>query len=315
MTIGASAAWRALGTTVHVLTTAVDVEPARRAVAELLDTVDATYSRVRPDSELSRLNDRSGQAVAVGQLLGDAIEVALRVARATDGAVDPTVGRAMRRIGYDDDFDHLVNRGGPIVLRIEPIPGWSTIRFDPAARTVHAPRGVELDLGSTGKALAADLAAAVALDAVGGGVLVSLGGDIASAGTAPLGGWPVLVADDSTAPPDSDGEVIALRSGAIATSSTTVRRWTRGGTVLHHLVDPATGLPTDGPWRTASVIAATCVDANAAATAAIVRGADALGWLDELGLASRLVSNDGAVRYVADWPLPVEAADQVGVGR
>ncbi len=218
----------------------------------------------------------------------------------------------MRRIGYDDDFDRLVSGGGPITLRIEPIPGWSTIRFDPAAHTVHTPPGVELDLGSTGKALAADLAATAAVDAVGGGVLVSLGGDIATAGMPPLGGWPVLVADDSTAPPDSDGEVIALRSGAIATSSTTVRRWARGGTVLHHLVDPATGLPTDGPWRTASVIAATCVDANAAATAAIVRGADALGWLDGLGLAGRLVSNEGAVRYVADWPVPVEGPDVSG---
>ncbi len=251
--------------------------------------------------------------MTVGPLLADAIGVALRVARATGGAVDPTVGRAMRRIGYDDDFDRLVSGGGPIALRIEPIPGWSTIRFDPVARTIRTPPGVELDLGSTGKALASDLAAAAAFEAVGGGVLVSLGGDIATAGMPPPGGWPVLVADDSTAPPDSDGEVIALRSGAIATSSTTVRRWTRGGTVLHHLVDPATGLPTEGPWRTASVIAASCVDANAAATAAIVRGTAAIDWLDGLGLAGRLVSNDGAVRYVADWPVPVAAAPQAEV--
>jgi thiamine biosynthesis lipoprotein ApbE len=277
-------------------------------VAELLDAVDATYSRFRSDSELSRLNARSGTTVTVGPLLAEAIAAALRAARATGGAVDPTVGRAMRRIGYDDDFDRLVDDGGPITLRIEPIPGWSTIRFDAATHTVRLPAGVELDLGSTGKALAADRAAAAAWVAVGGGVLVSLGGDIAIAGDPPNGGWPVLVADDSTAPPDSDGEVIALRSGAIATSSTVVRRWTRGGTVLHHLVDPRTGLPSEGPWRTASVIAATCVDANAAATAAIVRGEDAIEWLIGAGLASRLVAVDGTVRYLADWPVPVEAA-------
>ena len=56
------------------------------------------------------------------------------------------------------------------------------------------------------------------------------------------------------------------------------------------------------------MIAATCVDANAAATAAIVRGKDAIEWLTGAGLASRLVAVYGTVRYVADWPVPVEAA-------
>ena len=244
--------------------------------------------------------------MTVGPLLADAIAVALRVARLTDGAVDPTVGRAMRRIGYDDDFDRLARSAGPIPLRIEPIPGWTTIAFDPLARSIRTPPGVEIDLGSTGKAFAADMAAEAALRAVGGGVLVSLGGDIATAGRPPAGGWPILVADDSSTPPDADGEVVALRSGAIATSSTSVRRWTRGGIVLHHLIDPLTGLPVDSPWRSASVIAATCVDANAAATAAIVKGYAARSWLTTAGLAARLVAVDGSASYIAGWPVPVE---------
>src|SRR5205823_3869810 len=100
-----------------------------------------------------------------------------------------------------------------------------------------------------------DLAAKAALESSGArGVLVSLGGDISTAGEAPEGGWQVLVGDDSGAPPDADGEVIALHAGAIATSSTSVRRWTRGSVALHHLVDPRTGLPAVTPWRTASVI-------------------------------------------------------------
>jgi thiamine biosynthesis lipoprotein len=314
VTIGASATWRALGTTVHVLTTGTDVEPARQAVAELVETVDATYSRFRSDSELSRLNDRSGTTVTVGPLLADAIAVALRVARLTDGAVDPTVGRAMRRIGYDDDFDRLARSGGPIPLRIEPIPGWTTVAFDPIARTIRTPPRVEIDLGSTGKALAADLAAEAALREVGGGVLVSLGGDIATAGTPPVGGWAVLVADDSSTPPDADGEVVALRSGAIATSSTSVRQWTRGGIVFHHLIDPLTGLPVESPWRSASVIAATCVDANAAATAAIVKGSTASSWLMTAGLAARLVAVDGSASYIAGWPIPADSAVDTPVG-
>ncbi|HZD66226.1 MAG TPA: FAD:protein FMN transferase, partial [Acidimicrobiales bacterium] len=76
----------------------------------------------------------------------------------------------------------------------------------------------------------------------------------------------------------------------------------RGTEVLHHIVDPATGAPAGGPWRTVSVAAGTCVDANTAATAAVVRGEDAPAWLGDRGLPARLVAWDGTVRVVAGWP-------------
>jgi thiamine biosynthesis lipoprotein len=141
-----------------------------------------------------------------------------------------------------------------------------------------------------------------------GGVLISLGGDIATAGDIPAGGWRVLVAEDSDAPPDSDGEVIALNGGAIASSSTTVRAWRRGDIALHHLIDPQTGVSVESPWRTATVVAATCVDANTAATAAIVRGSSAPAWLDGLGLAARLVGTAGDVHRIGSWPGAARAA-------
>ena len=299
--------WRALGTAVHLLVLdASGAEPARRAVASLLDEVDAAYSRFR-ESELTRLNARPGEDVRVGPLLARAIATALDAALATDGAVDPTVGTALRAIGYDDDFARIALDGAPITIRLEPIPGWRAVQFDRATRTVRLRAGVELDLGSTGKALAADLAAEAALRAMdGGGVLVSLGGDIATAGGAPVGGWRVLTADRSDARPDGEGEVVALHAGALATSSTTVRRWMRGGATLHHLVDPATGLPVASPWRTVSAAAPTCVEANTAATAAIVKGGGGLGWLAGRGIPARLVSTAGAVRRVAGWPAPSE---------
>jgi thiamine biosynthesis lipoprotein len=78
--------------------------------------------------------------------------------------------------------------------------------------------------------------------------------------------------------------------------------------MVNHLIDPETGGPVDGPWRTASVIAATCVDANTVATAAIVRGPFALDWLAGLGLAARLVDNSGDVYRVGPWPRPARAA-------
>jgi thiamine biosynthesis lipoprotein len=80
-----------------------------------------------------------------------------------------------------------------------------------------------------------------------------------------------------------------------------VRRWRSGEETVHHVLDPATGRPADGGWRTVSVAAATCLDANIASTAAIVRGPRAIGWLDSLGLPGRLVSDDGRVVRVAGW--------------
>ena len=300
--------WRALGTSVHVLVLdASRAAEARRAVGVLIDEVDATYSRFR-DSELTRLNGRPREDVRVGPLLAQAIEVALRAAVTTDGAVDPTVGTALRAIGYDDDFARIAADGASLALRLVPIPGWRAVRFDRPTRTVRLPAGVELDLGSTGKALAADLAAAAALRATGGGVLVSLGGDIATAGPAPEGGWRILVAEDSDAPAGGPGEVIALNGGALATSSTAVRRWTRGGVALHHLIDPATGQPAASPWRTASVAAPTCVDANTAATAVIVKGETGPDWLAGRRLPGRLVTTTGAVQRVAGWPASQEEA-------
>jgi thiamine biosynthesis lipoprotein ApbE len=301
--------WRALGTGVRVVVHGADAAPARRAVEAVLDRVDRAFSRFRDDSEIVALNARSGQDVGVSPLLRDAIGVALRAAELSGGAVDPTVGRAMRTIGYDADFDLVRNPAGPIALRLEPIPGWRSVELAPTRDVVRVRPGVELDLGSTGKALAADLAAAAALEAVGGagsgrGILVSLGGDIATSGTPPAGGWRILVAEDSEIPADSGGEVVAIRSGAVATSSTTVRRWQRGTTMLHHLVDPRTGGPVASPWRTASVAAATCVDANTAATAAIVLGDDALAWLGRAGLPARLVATSGEVARLGGWPEP-----------
>jgi FAD:protein FMN transferase len=301
------ASWRALGTGVRLVVHGGDLATARVAVEALLDRVDRTYSRFRPDSELVALNAHTAGFVPVSPLLADAIDIALRAAEQTGGAVDPTVGRAMRAIGYDGDFATLGARSGPIELRIEPIPGWQAAELSRVRGEVQLRPGVELDLGSTGKALAADLAATaalVAIDRPGAGILVSLGGDIATAGIAPDGGWRILIAEDSEIPADAEGETVALSGGAIATSSTTVRRWRRADRELHHLVDPRTGQPVVSPWRTVTVVADTCVRANTEATAAIVRGDAGLDQLAATGLPARLVDTDGRIVRLNGWPNP-----------
>jgi FAD:protein FMN transferase len=292
------------------------VEVVEQMVAEF----DHACSRFRADSELSLLNASSGRAISVGPVLLDAVSASVRAARLTDGDVDPTVGEALIALGYDRDFD-LLEDAAPIPVRpVARIPGWRTVVVDVEASTVRLARGVTLDLGATAKALAADRAAAAAFDVAGCGVLVSFSGDLAIAGPAPEDGWRVRVTDDHRAGPDAPGQWISLHSGGLATSSTSVRRWRTASGVAHHLVDPATGQPSDGLWRTASVTARSCLDANIASTAAIIRGSSAVGWLRELGLPSRLVGVDGIVTHVAGWPsegddLPVASELVVGDGR
>ncbi len=191
-------------------------------------------------------------------------------------------------------------------LRARMRRGWRTIELDPVRATVRVPRGISLDLGASAKAWAADRAASAVRARCDCGVLVSLGGDIATAGPAPAGGWLVHITDDHRSGPAAPGQTIAIVSGGLATSSTVVRRWRSRGVEAHHIIDPARAAPACGPWRTVSVAAGDCVDANIATTAAIVRGTDAPGWLDRQGLPARLVAHDGLIAHLGGWPLADE---------
>ncbi len=298
----AAARWPALGTTAEVRCAAAVLARARAAVEAELAAIDAAASRFRDDSELMAINRAGGRTVAIGPLLAEAIEVALWMAAATAGAVDPTIGRALVLAGYDRDIGALRPSCRP--LRAVPVGGWRSVVLDRAAGTVRVPAGVSLDLGASAKALAADRAARAAAAQADAGVLVSLGGDIAVAGPAPAGGWAVHVCEDHRSAPDSPGQTVSIGSGGLATSSTTTRRWRRGDGEAHHIIDPARGLPVQAVWRTATVAAASCVHANAASTAAIVLGAEAHAWLARAGLPARLVGSDGHVRTVGAWPQP-----------
>jgi len=305
---GASAlTFPALGTFATVLVTDPDaLDRAYQLLAAELAAIDTACSRFRDDSELCRVNHARGRPVEVSPLFADALTVALDAAELTDGDVDPTCGQSLVRLGYDRDFVLARQRTGP--LRQPPMPagGWRRVEVDRGHPAVRVPAGILLDLGATAKALAADRAAAAVQAAVGGGVLVNLGGDIRVAGDPPDGGWPVGIADDAGFDTSTASvrprQVVMVRDGGLATSSPLGRAWRRGTAEMHHIVDPATGQPARSCWRTASVAAASCVHANIASTAAILRGDRAVGWLDGLRLPARLVRHDGTVVTVAGWP-------------
>jgi thiamine biosynthesis lipoprotein ApbE len=302
-----SADWTALGTQVWLLVTdPARLEETRRLLTGDLAAVDAACSRFRADSELMSLDARAGDSpVRLSPLLAEAVTVALRAAELTGGDVDPTVGTAMSALGYDRDFALVPPAGPAITLTVRAVPGWRMVHLDPATRLLSLPPAVRLDLGATAKAWAADRSAARLAAAVGCGVLVGLGGDIAVAGDPPSGGWRIRVQDVTGRPedpPPGPSAVVAITEGGLATSSTTARRWRRGGDVLHHILDPRTGLPAPVYWRTVSVAAASCTDANTASTAAIIKGHKAVDWLVNLGLPARLVDAAGNVRTVCGWP-------------
>jgi FAD:protein FMN transferase len=294
--------WAVWGTTARLVVTDPDqLHTARKLIANHLAAVDKACNRFRPNSEVCKLLRAAGRPVRVSPLLAELVTAALRAARLSDGDVDPTLGAAMQRLGYDRDLSFLPTCGGWFEVRERPAPGWRNVRLD--GRDLTVPAGVLLDLGATAKAYAADQCARLVSQRCGVGVLVSLGGDIATAGTAPDGGWQILVRDQ----PDEPATTVTLPGGAaLATSSTISRTWQHSGRWLHHILDPRTCQPVRPVWRTVSVAAHRCVDANTFSTAAVVRGDAAPTWLRSVGVAARLVTADRQVLTVGQWPAEVQ---------
>jgi thiamine biosynthesis lipoprotein len=300
--------FRALGTTAELSVT----DPERLAIAEHVlrtepQAIDAACSRFRADSEISRLHRHAGTAVAISPLLAQALRVALGATELTDGLVDPTVGAAVAQWGYDRDFAAINRNNPPPTPPAGPVPGWWRVQLDISGNEAVLRRGVVLDLGAIAKAPAADRAVTRAAHAAGCGVLVGLGGDLAAAGSAPPGGWRIIVGDDHAHPDPHRDPVVAVASGGLATSSTTCRAWQRARQRVHHIVDPRTGAMPDPLWRTVSVAASSCMEANTASTAAVVLGTNAPKWLAKRQLPARRITVNGLIRTVADWPEELRA--------
>jgi thiamine biosynthesis lipoprotein len=294
--------FRALGTYVYVATRdPAEVAEARRLTEAVLAEIDRTCSRFRDDSDLVRANAGAGHWVEVDPLLVAAVGVAVDAARATDGIVHPLLGRQLVSWGYDRDYGELVDTG-PVTPPPAPGPrSWT--RLGLAEDAIRVPSGTSLDLGSTGKAFAADLVSATLTGELRTSALVSVGGDVAVA--QPDGdAWAVAVSGQ----PGGRAVLVWLERGGLATSDTQVRRWTRAGATYHHLLDPRTGAPATTSWRMSSCLGTTAVAANTASTAAIVLGTDAPDWLDSHQVTARLVAVDGSVRRTGGWPEDEEAA-------
>ena len=232
------------------------------AIEQLFATLEQTFSRFRPDSELNRVNAGAAEFVAASPTFVRVLALALDAARRTDGLVDPTLGAAIEAAGYDRDFAELDGDGPP--TRPTAVGSWRHVRV--AGRLVFRYPGTKFDLNCVVKGLAIDAAA----NELAGDGFVAAGGDVAVRGAAAVG--------------LPGGGSLTLRNGGLATSGSTARRWLRGGAVQHHLIDPRTGRPSTSPWQEVTVAAGSCVEADVAAKAAFLLGDEGPAWLDEHGL-------------------------------
>ena len=300
----ASRTWTAWSCTVRL--TVDDPAVLGAACGELkvlMDRVDKAASRFRPDSELSVVNTRAGALVPVSRLLVDLVDVSLVAAQMSGGAVDPTVGPAVIAAGYDADIEAVRRRFPQPAGDPQPVAGWQEVRLNRKLALLGVPKDCALDLGATAKAWTADRAANVISKRYGCAVLVEIGGDLRAAG-APAKPWVVTVAERA----GDQGVLVTLAHGGLTTSTRTVRRWQTPTGYGHHVIDPRTGRPADGLYRTASVWAPTAVRANTFSTALIATGEAAVGRLKLAGHPARLIADDGQVTELSGWPTASRAA-------
>lgn len=281
---------RVMGTDAHIVLCG---PPTLLDHLEVLADLEARWSRFLPSSELSQCNARAGHPTLVSPNTFDCIARALDASRLTNGAFDPTV--TVTELGYDRTFDELP-ADGPAVTG-HPAPGAGAIRLDPTVGTVTVSPGTSLDLGGLAKGYAADLLCEELMRHGADGACINIGGDLRVAGHAPgADGW--IIGVDPTDVPDLSalgGTVLALTTGAVATSTNQRRRWTRSGQHLHHIVDPRTGLPAHSGINIATVIADTAWRAEALATALMVTGADAIELVTAAGGTGFVVADTSEV--------------------
>lgn len=250
-------------------------------IVSLFEAEERRFSRFRGESELTLLNGKAGSWTAISPRFEEVLRCALDGAARSDGAFDPSVLDAVIASGYDRDFDEVVAGARGVLHPPTPCARWREIEVRPGS--VLLPPGVGLDLGGLVKGWTADRAVELALDHGLLWVLVSAGGDLRIAGSAPV----LEIAIEDPESPDRVVTSLRIDRGAIASSSTAKRTW---GSGLHHVIDPRTGAPAETDAVQATVWAPTCAEAEVLATWALITGVAAAEQI-----SATIVGVDGAV--------------------
>jgi len=282
--------FRAMGTDAHVIVVGGRpsvLHEARRRI----DDLERRWSRFRPDSEVSRLNRLAGMPVEVSDETRELVSRAIDGWRMSGASVDPTVLGDVLRAGYVVSFEQLRGDAAAAVSNLHT--GCADIEV--SGHTVSLPAGTGFDPGGIGKGLAADIVAVESIAAGAEGVCVNLGGDLRTAGVAPDGGpWTITIEHPLTG---RELARVGMFDGAMATSSTVRRRWRHAGVEQHHLIDPATGAPSDSDLVAVTAMAGEGWMAEVLAKAVLLRGsAHPFDILGGSGAEAVAVGRDGRVQ-------------------
>jgi thiamine biosynthesis lipoprotein len=279
--------------------------PGWNGAIELLEHLEACWSRFRPASDISRLNLADGRPLRVDPVTITLIDTMIDAWRTTEHRFDPTILPALMEAGYRASIDDpgrvtILPSGAMHIGGFDH--GEATlehVEIDRGAGTVRLPPGLVIDAGGIGKGLAADLSVAHALRSGADGAMTSIGGDIAMGGRPPEGGWIVHVEH----PDDDHGMLgtISVTGGGVATSSTRSRRWSQQGVEHHHVIDPWTSAPSMTDLSSVTVIARSGWLAEAHATAALLSGScEVIEYLDRHDLSGLAVTGDGTILATDD---------------
>jgi len=273
-----AACFLAMGSPCEILVAGTDLHGARalaRPGVEEAWRIERKFSRYRPDSVVAAINASAGRPVAIDAETGLMLDYAAHCHELSEGRFDITSG-VLRRAWTFDGSDQVPDPAQVQALR--PLVGFARLEREGAA--VRLPPRMEIDLGGLAKEYAVDRALE-ALQAAGVPVLVNFGGDLRCSGPNGKESWKVGVeAVQRDAQPPL---VLELSRGALATSGDTHRFVLRDGVRYGHILDPRTGWPVEGAPRTVTVAAGTCIEAGTLATIALLHGAGAEAFLEELG--------------------------------
>ena len=248
--------------------------------------VEHRCSRFDDQSELSMLSRTVGAPVVVSPLLYRALEFAVAVARESQGAFDPAVGRRMEANGFNRNF--RTGRVADSRLTAAAEGTFRDIRFDPSRQTVLLRKPLVLDLGAVAKGFAIDLAAGEL--APFPNFAINAGGDIFVRGRNPAGEpWAIGVRHPRE--PGALIETLHVSNVAVCTSGD-YERPRPDGEPGHHILEPRTGCSAAGV-ASVTVVAPSAMVADALATAAFVLGpARGLSLLERHQVEGLIVSSD-----------------------
>ncbi|MCP8969434.1 FAD:protein FMN transferase [Ectobacillus ponti] len=240
----------------NIQAAAVDLRADTAMQVEALFTeAEQIFSRFRPDSELSRLNQRVDKETAVSSFMFDVLRQAARFHQETDGLFQPGILSALEQAGYRQSIELIRDRElyGQHADS-QPVHALPYVLNEQTKTAIlHRP----IDLGGIVKGWAVDRAAELLSPLEYG--FVNAGGDIRIFGTLPQ---PLQVGIEHPLAANRIFETLSLVSGAVATSSTGKRRWLQNGDLSHHLIDPRTGAPADSAIVSATVTAVTATEAD-----------------------------------------------------